>query len=151
MDFCLMDIKEGVVAAAPHSPNAIMPQINGERIVEGARHLSPFLGQRMRAEYLLKKSIFVRELLPQDLKIEIDQLSREEAMRTARFLAGVVGRAHARQMDVAMRAAWKADLAKNRSKTLDAPSWLWRGTVDLLVSHEGAYLEHCRKYALDNP
>jgi uncharacterized protein (DUF2252 family) len=59
-----------------------MPQINGERIVEGARHLSPFLGQSMRAECLLKKSIFVRELLPQDLKIEIDQLSSEEAMRT---------------------------------------------------------------------
>jgi uncharacterized protein (DUF2252 family) len=33
---------------------------------------------------------------------------------------------------------------------LDAPSWLWRSTVDLLVSHEGAYLDHCRKYALDN-
>src|SRR5205809_515761 len=44
MDFCLMDIKEGVVAAATHSPNATMPQINGERVVEDARHLSPFLG-----------------------------------------------------------------------------------------------------------
>jgi uncharacterized protein (DUF2252 family) len=40
---------------------------------------------------------------------------------------------------------------KNRSKLLDAPSWLWRSTVDLLVSHERAYLDHCRKYALDNP
>jgi hypothetical protein len=28
---------------------------------------------------------------------------------------------------------------------------VWRSTVDLLISHEGAYLEHCRKYALDNP
>jgi uncharacterized protein (DUF2252 family) len=39
----------------------------------------------------------------------------------------------------------------NRSKSLDAPSWLWPSMVDLLVSHERAYLEHCRKYALDNP
>jgi uncharacterized protein (DUF2252 family) len=148
--FCLMDIKEGVVAAAAHPANVAMPQDNGERIVEGARRLSPYLGQRMRAERLLDKSVFVRELLPQDLKIEIAQLTREEAMRTARFLAGVVGRAHARQMDTATRAKWQADLLKNRSKTLDAPSWLWRSTVDLLISHEGAYLEHCRKYALDH-
>jgi hypothetical protein len=26
-----------------------------------------------------------------------------------------------------------------------------RKSNDLLVSHERAYLEHCRKYALDNP
>jgi uncharacterized protein (DUF2252 family) len=30
---------------------------------------------------------------------------------------------------------------------LDAPSWLWTGAVDLLASREGAYLEHCRRYA----
>jgi uncharacterized protein (DUF2252 family) len=54
-------------------------------------------------------------------------------------------------MDAATRKAWKADLLKNWSKSLDAPSWLWRSTVDLPVSHERAYLEHCRKYALDNP
>ena len=89
--------------------------------------------------------------MPQDLKIELEQLTRDEAMRAARFLASVVGRAHARQMDAATRKAWKADLLKNRSKSLDAPSWLWRSTVDLLVSHERAYLEHCRKYALDIP
>jgi hypothetical protein len=58
--------------------------------------------------------------------------------------SNLVGRAHARQMDAATRRAWKADLLKNRSKSLDAPSWLWRSTVDLLVSHERAYLEHCR-------
>ncbi|MGH6830686.1 MAG: DUF2252 family protein [Methylocella sp.] len=90
-------------------------------------------------------------MLPQDLKIGIEQLTRDEAMRAARFLASVAGRAHARQMDAATQKAWKADLLKSRSKSHDAPSWLWRSTVDLLVSHEGAYLEHCRKYALDNP
>ena len=45
------------------------------------------------------------------------------------------------------RAAWRHELGLNRSKTLDAPSWLWASVVELLVSHEGAYLEHCRVYA----
>lgn len=149
-DFCLVDIKEAVAAAAPRYPDSNMPEDNAERVVEGARHLAPFLGQRMQAAQFLNKSVVVRELLPQDLKIELEQLTPDEAMRAARFLATVVGRAHARQMDAATRKGWKADLLKNRSKSLDAPSWLWRSTVDLLVSHEGAYLEHCRRYALDS-
>lgn len=149
-DFCLVDIKEAVAAAAPRYPVSSIPEDNAERVVEGARHLAPFLGQRMKAVQFLNKSVFVRELLPQDLKIELEQLTPDEAMRAARFLATVVGRAHARQMDMATRKGWKADLLKNRSKSLDAPSWLWRSTVDLLVSHEGAYLEHCRRYALES-
>ena len=40
----------------------------------------------------------VRELMPQDLKLEIDQLTRDEAVSVARYLASVVGKAHARQM-----------------------------------------------------
>jgi hypothetical protein len=35
------------------------------RVVEGARHLSPHLGERMRAIQLFGRSIFIRELLPQ--------------------------------------------------------------------------------------
>ena len=53
----------------------------------------------MIAGTLLERSVFVRELLPQDLKIEIEHLSRNEAMEVAEFLARVVGRGHARQMD----------------------------------------------------
>jgi uncharacterized protein (DUF2252 family) len=150
-DFCLMDIKEAVGAAAPRYPGVSMPQDNAERVIEGARHPAPSLGERMQAARFLNKSVFVRELLPQDLKIALANLTHDEAVRTAWFLANIVGSAHARQMDAAMRKVWKADLLKNRSTSLDAPSWLWRSTVDLLVSHEGAYLEHCRKYALDNP
>ena len=103
----------------------------------------------MLAAELLGKSVFLRELLPQDLKIEIEQLTREEAMKVAHFLAGVVGKAHRRQMDAATRKQWQKELQRNRSKTLDAPSWLWTSIVDLLASHERAYLEHCRKYALE--
>jgi uncharacterized protein (DUF2252 family) len=149
-DFCLMDVKEAVAAAAPHYRDAGMPQDNADRIVVGARHLAPFLGDRMQAERFLNKSVVVRELLPQDLKIELASLTSDEALRTARFLAKIVGSAHAHQMDLVTRKSWQTDLLKNRSKSLDAPSWLWRSTVDLLVSHEGAYLEHCRKYALAN-
>jgi uncharacterized protein (DUF2252 family) len=38
-------------------------------------------------------------------------------------------------------------LERHRSKTLDAPGWLWSSVVALIGSHEVAYLEHCRKYA----
>ena len=55
----------------------------------------------MAAERLLERSVFIRELLPQDLKLEIDQLTRADAMKAAHFLAAVVGKAHARQMDPA--------------------------------------------------
>jgi len=65
----------------------------------------------------------------------------------SRFLAGVVGRAHARQMDQAGRERWAAELNLNRSKSLDAPSWLWSSVVDLLAQHEAAYLDHCRRHA----
>jgi hypothetical protein len=45
--FCLIDIKEAVPAAAPRSRTPKMPSHNAERIVQGARMLSPYLGERM--------------------------------------------------------------------------------------------------------
>jgi uncharacterized protein (DUF2252 family) len=148
-DYCLMDIKEAVVAAAPRAPRVKMPADQAERVVEGARHLSPHLGKRMRSAKLMDKSVFIRELLPQDLKIEVEQLTPEEARRTAHYLAAIVGKAHSRQMDTASRKQWQADLKKNRSNSLDAPDWLWKSVVELLAGHERAYLEHCRKYFLE--
>ena len=145
---CLMDVKEAIAAAAPRSASADMPRDNAERVVTGARNLSPFLGKRMAASRLLGNAVFVRELLPQDLKLEIEHLSVQEAMHVAEFLAHVVGRGHARQMSVADRKHWLAELHRNRSKTLDAPSWLWNSMVALVAAHEGAYLEHCRRWAL---
>lgn len=145
---CLIDIKEAVAAAAPRDPNAQMPRDNAERVVEGGRNLSPHLGERMLATRLLDRAVFVRELLPQDLKLEINQLSQAEAMNVAEHLAQIVGQAHARQMSATERKKWKDVLAGNRSKTLDAPNWLWSSIVDLVASHEAAYLEHCRRYAI---
>jgi len=142
-------LRYAVLAAAPRAPDAEMPRDNAERVVAGARALSPNLGERMMAARLFDKSVTARELMPQDLKIEIEQLNREQATAIAGYLAGVVGRAHARQMDGATRRSWKAELARNRSKTLDAPSWLWSSVVELMATHEAAYLDHCRRYAWD--
>jgi uncharacterized protein (DUF2252 family) len=148
-DLCLIDIKEAAQAAAPRYAGVRMPRDNAERVVEGARHLSPLLGERMRAARLADRAVVIRELLPQDMKLTIEQLTRDEAMKAARFLALVVGKAHARQMESGERKAWLTELRRNRSKTLDAPGWLWTGIVELVSSHAAGYLEHCRRYATE--
>jgi uncharacterized protein (DUF2252 family) len=145
---CLVDVKEAVTAAAPRAPATQMPKDNAIRVVTGAKALSPNLGQRMLAARLLERPVVVRELMPQDLKIEINRLTRPEAMSLARYLAGVVGHAHGRQMKSNVRRAWLSDLARNHKATLEAPSWLWASVVELIALHEAAYLNHCRRYAL---
>jgi uncharacterized protein (DUF2252 family) len=147
-ELSLVDIKEAVDSVAPSDADSSMPEDNAERVVAGARHISPFLGERMRSTRMLDRSVFIRELLPQDLKLEIGQLSMDQTMTAASFLASVVGFAHARQMDSSTRKAWKSALQENRPKDLDAPSWLWSSAVELLVAHEETYLRHCRRYAV---
>jgi uncharacterized protein (DUF2252 family) len=147
-EFCLVDIKEANPAAAPRARNSAMPKDNGQRVVEGAKSLSPALGDRMMAGRLLDRSVVIRELMPQDLKLEIDRLSRDEAVASARYLAEVVGKAHARQMDAATRREFASSFKVRKGARLDAPSWLWSSVVELASTHEAAYLEHCRRYAL---
>lgn len=147
-DYCLIDIKEAVAAAAPRTTRTPMPRDNAKRVLEGARQLSPGLGNRMIATRMLDRGFFIRELLPQDMKLELDELTPKEAMEVAAYLARVVGLAHARQMDLATRAAWIKELQLNRTRTFDAPSWLWSSVVQLVGKHEMGYLEHCRRYAL---
>lgn len=72
----------------------------------------------MSAQRFLDHGVVVRELLPQDLKLEIDELSVHDWAQTACYLAFVVGQAHARQMDMAM------------------PGWLWKSVIELLAEHE---------------
>jgi hypothetical protein len=43
----------------------------------------PNLGERLLAARFLDRAVFLRELLPQDLRIEIEHLTRDEAMKTA--------------------------------------------------------------------
>ena len=115
-----------------------------------ARELSrPSSVNGLLAAKLLKKPVVSRELRPQDLKLELETMSREEAIAAANFLAAVVGRSHARQMSTAEKKNWKVILSR-QSKSLDAPSWLWTSVVDLIAGHEAAYLEHCRLYALSS-
>jgi uncharacterized protein (DUF2252 family) len=150
-EFCLIDIKEAGPAAAPRAARAVMPRDHSQRVVAGAKHLSPALGERMIASKLLNRSVVIRELMPQDLKLEIDQLSRTEALNSARYLAEVVGKAHARQMDAATRREFSSSFRKRKADQLNAPSWLWSSVVELAAAHEAAYLEHCRRYALGHP
>jgi uncharacterized protein (DUF2252 family) len=144
----LIDIKEATTAAAPRARNVSMPRDNAARVVAGARALSPNLGDRMIAARLLDKGVVLRELMPQDLKLEVDRLSVDDAMALARYLAGVVGRAHGRQMDSATRETWRSALLAAGASSLEAPTWLWADVVELLGIHEAAYLDHCRRYAL---
>jgi uncharacterized protein (DUF2252 family) len=60
-----------------------------------------------------------------------------------------VGTAHARQLKPADRWHWKKTLQETRSHDLDAPYWLWSSIVDLVGAHERAYLDHCRRFALE--
>jgi uncharacterized protein (DUF2252 family) len=148
-DLCLMDVKEAVESAAPTSSTE-MPPDHARRVVEGALHISPFLGERMRATSMLGRPVFIRELMPQDLKLELTQLDSEEAMKAAEYLATVVGFAHARQMDSATRTSWQRELNRHRTRELDAPLWLWTAVVGLLIEHERSYLEHCRRYVVSD-
>ena len=146
--YCLMDFKEAVKASAPAAKGAGMPANQGERVVAGARHLSPHLGERMAATQIGGKAFFVRELRPQDLKLDLDRLAAKEATEIASYLGAVVGQAHSRQLPKSERRKWLAELQKAHGRDLDAPTWLWRAVVDLLAEHEKAYLEHCRRHAL---
>ena len=105
----------------------------------------------------MSKAVFLRELMPQDLKLEFDQLTCNQAVGIAEYLAN----SHARQMDASTRKSWRRELNRNRSKSEDASpiptrrspprpiSWLRRAVVELIAVHETAYLEHCHLYALD--
>lgn len=142
----LIDLKEATAAAAPRAEKFSDTE-HAARVVTGACNLSPFLGERMMAVKLQGKPVVLRELMPQDLKLDLDHLSQSEAVAIAHYLATVVGKAHGRQMDRKTAKAWQRELQRNRSKSLDAPNWLWASVVALIADHETAYLEHCRVVA----
>lgn len=144
----LIDLKEATTAAAPRAPDAPMPRDNAVRVVTGAQALSPYLGQRMVATRLKGKAMVLRELAPQDLKLEVGLLTEKRATTLAAYLGAVVGKAHGRQMPAEARRDLLAQLGRAQSSQLDAPGWLWASVVELMGIHERAYLEHCRLHAL---
>jgi uncharacterized protein (DUF2252 family) len=145
--YALVDLKEAIAPIAPAAADAPMPADNAERVVVGARALSPHLGERMIGAHG-ERSLFIRELAPQDLKLEVNQFSQSQAAKAAHYLAFVVGKAHARQMDHATRMEWQAVHERDRRGSIDGLSWLWESIVSLAGSHEAGYLEHCRRYAM---
>jgi len=107
---------------SPRYDDAGMPRDHAERVVMGACNLSPFLGERMVHARLFDTPVFVRELLPKDLKLEIERVDTQEALRVARYLARIVGRAHARQLACAERKAWQAELRRHRPSRPRTPT-----------------------------
>ena len=144
---CLMDIKEAVRSAVPHRGRPRESGHFAERVVAGAMRLSPYLGDRMLPVRVQGKSAFLRELLPQDLMLEVARLGKAEARAAARRLGYIVGCAHARQMDSGEKKAWSRAVTKG-SKMTGVPPWLWSNALTLLSRYETAYLEHCRRTAL---
>lgn len=147
--YSLLDLKEAIPPLAPLAEHHTLPDRQGERVVNGTRALAPSLGQRMLSGTVAGHSVFVRELMPQDLKLELAMLNDAEARATARALAQIVGTAHARQLDDATRKSWRAELSQSSMRSMDAPGWLWSSVVSLVGVHERAYLDHCRRYALE--
>ena len=96
----------------------------------------------------MQKPVIVRELRPQEQKSELDRLTQQEAIDTASLMAGVVGRAHGRQIKPSEHRAWTKELHSWHSKGLYAPRWLWSSVLELAALHKAAYLEHCRRHAL---
>ena len=142
----IVDIKEAHAPLAPRARGARLPKHDGQRVVAGARKLSPYLGSRMIAASVLGKPVSVRELLPQDLKFEMHRITDADGREMAAYMGSVVGIAHARQLAPAQCATWLATLRKESANGSTAPAWLWAAIVDLVALHEGAYLEHCRKH-----
>ncbi len=146
----LLDVKEAVPHLAPAAAGIAVPPDHAERVVAGARALSPNLGDRMVAGHVGDRAggtpVTVRELLPQDLKIDAEQFSRGEAVRVSRHLAAILGRAHGRQMGAADRRTW-IDAVRAPGPGPDAPGWLWSVVTDLMGAHQRGYLEHCRRIA----
>ncbi|SFL27451.1 DUF2252 family protein [Methylobacterium pseudosasicola] len=145
----LLDVKEAVPFLAPPAPGADMPADAAARVVAGARALSPNLGDRMVAANFQGTPVTVRELMPQDLKIDAEQFSRGEAVRVSGHLAAILGRAHGRQMSANARRSW-SDTVRAPGQGADTPGWLWSAVTDLMGAHQRGYLEHCRRIARED-
>ena len=143
---CLLDFKQAVRVGCARRGGCRDACRTGGRVIEGARALSPTLGERMAESRMGTSSIFVRELLPQDLKIEIELLTEEEAASVAFLLASILGQAHGRQMRRNERTSWGRTLRSATTKSLDVPSCLWTAIVRQLARHEEGYLAHCRRH-----
>lgn len=144
-DFCLMDVKEAHASCVPAMARGV-PVQPAERLLAGARALTPALGERMRAGDVLGTPVIVRELMPQDMKLDIRRLQPNQAQRMADYLGAVVGYAHARQLSAEDRQAWHREVVRGRSKTTHAPAWLRDAAIGVMHELDVAYIQHCLRY-----
>ncbi len=166
----LVDIKEAVASVAPsvhgndtraldaapgstHATTRAAPPApylldQALRVQTGAQAMSPHLGDRMAIGRLGRHTVFLRELMPQDLKPDFAGLGEKQAIELAGWLGAIVGRAHGRQLRQDDRRAWAAAVRRSETRSLDAPSWTWNAVRDLMAVHEAAYLDHCRRAVL---
>ena len=127
--YSLLDIKEAVATVATARESEPLPEHQGERVVRGAQALSPTLGARMLSGTVAGHAVFVRELMPQDLKLEL-----EISVRVLHKLAGMLAQqAHERLGRLALPClrihALAAPVASRRVGR--AGSFLARATVSV--------------------
>ena len=125
-----MDVKEAVTTVAPHG-KALCP-ITMPSVWSWARgHCCPTLANVMISATVNDKHCIVRELRPLDMRFELSGLTQDQATKTARSMAGVIGWAHGRQMEEADRRSWGKELRDRQAKSLGAPRGPWNGVLEL--------------------
>jgi hypothetical protein len=127
----------------PASPNVHMAADNAARVVEDARNLSPNLGDRMLTAHLAGRPVIIRELLPQDLKLDIETLPQAEALGgwpLTRFDHWQGPRAPA---GLGLARGVGGGMRRHRFPHLDAPGWLNARRLIILAS--AAYLKRARR------
>jgi len=144
-DFCLLDIKAATDSDAPQV--AEVPADPGARVVAAARHLSPELGQRMDWVHLNGASFAVREVLPQDLKLDLTHLTPRDG-RTPLAVAW------ATWSDRPILVSWTKGRAGGGSMSYSMPARVGAGASigsgrpqwTCCPRCTGGYLAHCRRH-----
>jgi hypothetical protein len=97
----------------------------------------------------------------------MESLTRDEALHAARFLSGVVGKAHGRQLNATTRKSWAAELKRNRPKSwmrlygsgqvlsillrsMRKPIWIIAGYMRSGPAESAKGLRHFRDYTPRN-
>ncbi len=134
----VLDVKEAQPTSTPR--RAGTPKDEAERALTGARALSPAYGGRKLAVLACGHRCLLRELMPQERKVECAALEAAELADVARGLAHVVGRAHGRQLAAKEARSWCEDVSEKRVAGT-APRWFSRALAPLVGIHESAYLK----------
>lgn len=141
----ILDFKEARTPTCPTLGGG--PANPAARVVAAARVLSADLGDRMIASEVLGTPVFVRELRAEDLKIELTEIDRRDAVAVGEQLGEIVGIAHARQLRDGDAERWRAELSRACPRPDEPPEWLWAAIVDLIGDHQSAYLRHGQRVA----